>query len=101
MESINVSQYLKILGYRVKDRVTQFEGVAIAVNFDLFGCVQVAASPGLDEKKDRISMLLESIWFDHKRLEVRSKAPVMEMPEFISPGKENGGSILPQAKPGL
>ena len=43
-----VQKHFKVLGYRVKDKVTGYTGVATSVCFDLYGCVQVTVNPGLD-----------------------------------------------------
>jgi hypothetical protein len=70
-----MKEYLDILGFPVKDRVTGFEGVAGTVGFDLYGCVQVIVSPvGVGEKGE----LKKSSWFDFSRLEKTSSARVME-----------------------
>lgn len=90
-----VQDYLGILGFVVRDRVTNFEGVAVGICFDLFGCVQVdVRSRGADEKGE----LRKGYYFDHKRLEAISLEPVMAVPTFetpdvpqYSPGRERGG----------
>lgn len=75
---IHVRQHLNILGYKVKDRVTGFTGVASSVGFDLYGCVQVIVNPGLNNE----GKLGEQCWFDIGRLEITSKTPVMAIPNY-------------------
>ena len=78
-------QYLEILGYQVRDRVTNFQGVAVSVSFDLSGCVQVYILPPID--KD--GKVPDGRWIDHKRLTYQEAAPVMTAPIFEDvPGGE-------------
>ena len=53
-------------GYRVKDRVTGFTGLAMGEIFYLSGCVQILVAPpvGPDGK------LPEAQWMDRQRLEI-------------------------------
>jgi len=76
-----MEQYLKMLGYKFKDRVTGFAGVADSVSFDLYGCVQISLMPpavvtdkGSDQPLGR--------WYDTSRLEQTSKKRVMDVPTF-------------------
>ena len=82
-----VNAHIELLGKRVKDKVTEFEGVASSICFDLYGCVQVAISPKVKEGK------IESPgWFDAARLEVIDDKKVMDPPDFhqdyIAEGKK-------------
>ena len=93
-----MQNYLRVLGLKVRDRVTGFDGVVSSVSFDLYGCVMCVVTPPAKagEKK------ADSEWFDHKRLEILGKEPVMAVPSYalMEPGVERG----PQAKsipPGL
>jgi hypothetical protein len=84
-----MKEYLDWLGYKCRDRVTTFEGVADSVCFDLYGCVQVSVMPEIRaEDKERRS----GLWFDVKRLEKVSDKRVMEPPSWLDtePGKEIG-----------
>jgi hypothetical protein len=69
-----MQEHMKLLGHKVRDRVTRFEGVVSSISFDLYGCVQAIVTPkiGKDGKQP------ESAWFDTKRLEVLSSTRVME-----------------------
>jgi hypothetical protein len=84
----SMKDYMKILGFKVKDVVTGYEGVATSVSFDLYGCVQVVVTPGPD-KDNKVS---GGTWFDHKRLKCTSKTKVMAAPSFES---VPGGQTLP------
>lgn len=89
------SQYLKLLGHEVEDKVTGYKGVVDSIQFDLYGCVQVAVIPKIklgetDQEKTR------GRYFDHKRLTVTSAVPVMPQPVFAVPGAEPGPA---EAKP--
>lgn len=75
---MNINEHMKLLGLRVKDKVTGFRGVVATIGFDLYGCVQAIVNPGLD--KD--GKLGEGAWFDVNRLEVQSDKPVMQTPNF-------------------
>lgn len=93
---VNVSQHLGLLGMRVKDRVTGFEGVVSSVSFDLYGCIQAVVTPAAGEK----GKLEDSRWFDVQRLEIVAKEPVMAKPEFdYSPADIAAGKKGPAEKP--
>lgn len=87
-------EYLKLLGFAVRDRVTGFEGVVSSIAFDLYGCIQAAVTPTMKEGK-----LGEGHWFDAKRLETQSETPVMTPPAFATAvaGAENGPADKPAA----
>lgn len=68
---------LEILGYHVRDKVTQFEGIADSVAFDLYGCVQVSVTPPhTDPSKDKP----KGYWHDFARLVKLTDVRVMEPP---------------------
>ncbi len=75
---VKVCEHLNMLGLKVKDRITSFEGVLSSVSFDLYGCIQAIVNPGID--KD--GKMRDSLWFDINRLEVMDETPVMELPNF-------------------
>jgi hypothetical protein len=78
-----------LLGFKVRDRVTEFTGVVTSISYDLFGCVQALVTPNVEESRKRG----ESSWFDSKRLQKISESPVMGIPDFsIEPP---GGNDLP------
>lgn len=77
----NVKNHLDLLGHRVRDKVTGLKGVVDSLSFDLYGCIQASVNPGIDEKDEQKPMR----WHDVSRLEVTSKKPVMDQPDF-----ENG-----------
>jgi hypothetical protein len=79
---------LSLLGLKVRDKVTGIEGVITSVSFDLYGCVQGLVNTG----KDSSGNLMDLHWFDISRLTVKSRTPVMKVPDF---GRDKG----PEAKP--
>lgn len=93
MKSV-VRQAFDMLGMRVQDRITKFEGIVDSVCFDLYGCAQIAINPGIDKdgkKKD-------SYWFDVKRVQIiPGVMRVMEAPAYldIEAGKEIGAADKP------
>lgn len=72
-----MKEHLKLLGLKVKDRVTGFEGIVTTIGFDLYGCVQAIVSPVVKDGKKE-----DSTWFDTKRLVATSLKPVMPVPAF-------------------
>jgi hypothetical protein len=84
-------KHLRLLGLKVKDRVTGYEGVVSSVSFDLYGCMQALLMPEFQGKETP-----DSRWFDANRLEVICDTPVMDPPNFISEIiATKGGEILP------
>ena len=69
------------IGLKVKDRISGFKGVIISISFDLYGCIQATVQPGLSKEDGKIKYQ-DGRWFDINRLEITSKKPVMEVPEF-------------------
>jgi hypothetical protein len=59
------------LGDRVKDSVTGFTGIAIAITTWLHGCIRIGVQP---EKKDKDGKPLESVHFDQSQLVMVKKA---------------------------
>ena len=74
---INDSHF-KLLGFKVKDSVTGFKGVVTTLSFDLYGCIQAIVTPTIDGT----GKTQDGQWFDITRLEVKSKKPVMRLPNF-------------------
>ena len=91
---MSVTNYVDLLGRRVTDKVTSFEGTVTSVSFDLYGCVQCIVQP--DAEKGKTDMK-DSRWFDAKRLTVKGKSRAMPVPTFsdIERGKENGPAEKP------
>lgn len=87
-----MKEYLAVLGLKVQDPVSGFVGVVTSVSFDLYGCVQCIVRPRMD--KD--GKLPDACWFDHKRLTVMDPTPVMPVPTFDAPLKQEPG---PEGKP--
>jgi hypothetical protein len=90
----HVHEHLQMLGLKVRDKVTEMEGVVASISFDLYGCVQAIVNPGLDKDgKPR-----DTYWFDVNRLTVLSDVPVMERPNFVA-GPQALGLQGPSEKP--
>jgi hypothetical protein len=89
-----IKKHLYLLGYEVKDKVTGFTGVAESISFDLYGCIQAAIRPPMD--KD--GKIPDGRWFDVSRLVVKSKKPVMDVPNFEW-GRQAEGEQGPAEKP--
>ena len=83
-----MNEHMRLLGTKVHDKVTGFSGVVSSVSFDLYGCVQVIVTPGLDKDGKH----QDGHWFDAKRLVVDDAKPVMEVPTFET---VPGGQELP------
>ena len=75
-----MKKHLELLGLKVEDRVTGFNGVVTSVSFDLYGCVQAIVSPSV--AKD--GKVPDGRWFDVTRLKIVSKKPVMALPDYMS-----------------
>jgi hypothetical protein len=71
------TEHFGFLGFKVRDKVTGFEGVAASICFDLYGCVQSAVTPPAANGE-----IKEGRWFDNNRLEIISDEPVMRFPNF-------------------
>lgn len=75
---IHIKKHLNLLGMKVQDQITGFNGVVASISFDLYGCVQAIVNPGADKS----GKLQDSQWFDVARLRVTGKTPVMRLPDF-------------------
>lgn len=90
-----MNEYLRLLGLKVHDAVTGFEGIVTSITFDLYGCVQALVSPGMKDGK-----IVEREWFDTKRLSILDSKPVMPVPTFAAvPGPEDKPSFTSMPKP--
>jgi len=89
----NVKKHLKMLGFKVVDKVTKLEGVVDTISFDLYGCVQAGINPGLDKEGEQKNCR----WFDVSRLTIKGSKPVMDVPDFDS-GKTAEGKKGPAEK---
>ena len=56
---MNVQESISLVGFKVKDKVTGFEGIVETISFDLYGCVQAVVRPmvGKDNKSNIIGFL--------------------------------------------
>lgn len=73
-----MKHHLHLLGYKVRDVVTGFQGTVTHIGFELYGCIQAIVQPEVKED----GKPGESQWFDLKRLICISEKPVMEVPSF-------------------
>ena len=71
-----MQQFIDLLGYRAKDKITGFTGVISSVCFDLYGCIQVCLTQPVDDK-GQIPERANS-WFDTNRVSVDRTDRVME-----------------------
>jgi len=93
-EKRHMKEHFKLLGFKVRDIVTGFEGVLESVSFDLYGCVQCIVRGGLDEK----GLPQDGRWLDLKRVTAISTGPVMAVPDFaVVPGGSE--KPAPQSNP--
>lgn len=86
--------FLDLLGKTGRDKVTGLRGVVTSVSFDLYGCVQVAVSPPVDDK----GALPDGRWFDANRIEIEDVPRVMPVPAFAKEPAQH--SYGPAPKPG-
>jgi hypothetical protein len=89
-----IKKHLDLLGLKVKDKVSDFEGVVISISFDLYGCIQADVRPmglGKDGK------LVVGHWLDVNRLKVVNKKPLMDTPNFewgdVAKGKKGPANL--------
>ena len=68
---------LRLLGLKVRDKVSGLTGVCESISYDLYGCIQAVVRPRADDEKGTMP---EGRWFDVSRLEVIDETPVMEIP---------------------
>lgn len=87
-----MKESLALLGLPAKDLSTGFEGVVTSISFDLYGCVAALITPPVD--KD--GKLLDSAWFDVKRIGKLGDTPVLPRPSFMQEfGAERGAASRP------
>ena len=70
------ANYLELLGFKVRDRVTGFTGIVESISWDLYGCIQAVVRPPVDDK----GAMPDGKWCDVLRLEVLDAKRVMEIP---------------------
>lgn len=88
----------ELLGAKVYDVITGFEGIATSVSFDLYGCVCVLVTPRAEQIKEKIGDAIgKSVWFDEKRIRLATTGVLraMDAPKFEAYEKPAG----PQYKP--
>lgn len=75
-----IKKHLDLLGYEVKDKVSEYRGVVISMSFDLYGCIQADVRPR--EVKSEDGSIRPGHWLDVSRLEKISDSPLMDQPNF-------------------
>lgn len=89
-----MERHLELLGLLVTDKVTGFTGVVTTISFELYGCVQAVVKPKMNGKGE----IPDGSWFDVVRLEINSRTPVMQTPNFelgyVAEGKK-GADVKP------
>lgn len=96
---IHVKSNLELLGCKVRDKVTCFEGIVTSISFDLYGCIQTLVTPIIDTASDKSG----SVWFDSNRLDVLCSTPVMRLPkyDFTDKYEQKGPASKPAFKSSL
>ncbi len=89
-----IEKHFEWLGHKVKDKMSDYEGVVTSLSFDLYGCIQADVRPTeLNEK----GSLKVGCWLDVSRLSVISKKPLMDQPNFeggeIAEGKKGPANL--------
>lgn len=78
-----IRESIELLGLRARDRVTGYEGVIETTAFDLYGCVQLAIRPPVNDKGE----VPDGRWFDVSRLEIKGDR-IMPVPDFDRAGTQ-------------
>jgi len=73
-----------MLGKKVKDKVTGFEGIAIGICNYLYGCQQVGVAPAAKDGK-----IENAQWFDIGRIKITGKGVAVEEVTAAEPGGPN------------
>jgi hypothetical protein len=76
-----INEEMKLLGFKVREKVTGFVGVVSSISFDLYGCTCAFITQEI-HLKDGEQRLGDGSWFDTKRLVKLSKKPVMSPPNY-------------------
>lgn len=87
--------YLGLLGMRVRDAVSGFEGVVESIAYDLYGCIQAVVRPPVSKEKP--NDIPDGRWLDCKRLVVLDRKAIMDVPNFFTAPR--GAEIGPADKP--
>jgi hypothetical protein len=73
-----------VLGKKVKDKITGFEGIATGYVQYLTGCNQVLVTPKIGKSGEH----KEPHWFDEQRLTVDSKVKAVKLDNGKNPGPD-------------
>jgi len=93
MDVETTERFLDLLGRRVRDRVTGYEGIVESVSWDLYGCIQAVVRPPVDDK----GAMPDAKWLDVLRLIELAGDRVMEVPggAFANYGTPHGPAEKP------
>lgn len=75
---------LNMLGKKVRDKVTGFEGIAIGEITYLYGCNQIGIAPPVNKDGKREDVQ----WFDIGRIEITGDGIAPESVQVDKPGSE-------------
>lgn len=90
-----IEEHLELLGTRMKDIVTGYEGMVDSVAFDAYGCVQASLRPSTIKG----GKVPEGYWFDIKRLKSNGARLMPVPPIFTTPkGDEPGPASKPRRR---
>lgn len=87
-------KHFEILGLKVRDRISGYEGIAESVSYDLYGCIQIALRPQLSKNAEP-GDYPDGRWFDYARLEIIDARPVLAPPDFATGNQDTGPADLP------
>lgn len=85
------AEQLKLMGHKVRDRISGFEGTVTGMSFFLTGCTQACVVPrATDPTKSP-----DGAWYDHQRLEILPGSEAVELDNGDTPGCD---AILPASR---
>jgi hypothetical protein len=89
---MNTKDQLNLLGLKVRDRITGYEGIVTSISFDLYGCIQAILTQRGTDKEGKSKSLG---WIDTNRLEVCGKHRVMDPPWLSTTVRQIGSADKP------
>lgn len=70
------------LGDRVRDKITDYEGIAVARATYLHGCVRILVQAQAVEKDKGVPV--EAVWFDEGQLDVLEEGAILPKPAEVA-----------------
>lgn len=80
MTPYQITRHIDILGLPVRDKVSDYTGIATSICFDLDGGIKIWVTPDRQDLSNKEYLL--GTWFDLRRLEITSDQRVMNLPHF-------------------